>query len=327
MKNTIKIKKVGSRSIIDGFVKRTIDTQMTGLSNKKVLSELPEQQAVDQKVAVKNGHNIKARNASSKMRVAKKRVKDAEILLTMTDSEEEKSYINITIERANAVFDAETKNLESFNVASKGCDVELDELGRACDVKRKSHIKANPIYCHPGKNQVAVSDEKCQELKALFDARENQQIALTIETEQLVVLEEVGKDPITAPFLKLISHEVIADFRGCQYFYLDLDENWVASEVITDLGVTMETVVVDEFHGSAIESKDLNDGQREEIRVQGLTVEGKDAEKAAAIDSSANAAGSMKTKLEIQGSTAAKALTDSKAWYQIEVDKIEVKYG
>ncbi|NIA28349.1 MAG: hypothetical protein GWP06_00375 [Actinobacteria bacterium] len=328
MKNTIKIQQIGSHSIIDRFDTLPIDTAMTELRNRKAISELPEQIAVNQKVADKNRHTKKARSAAGKLRIAQRYINDAPAVLALAEGDEKAtSYINIGIERAKAVVTNESKNFESFNAASKGCDHDINELGRICDHKRREHIKANPIYSHPRKNEVVIDDAKFDELKAVFN-KQNEKIKVILETYEDVVITAIGdQQEVKAPFQRLISHEIIADFRGCQYFYLDLDEKWIESETITDLGVTMETVVANDFHDSAIERKDLSPEQSEEIRIQGLTAEQKEVEKAGAIEIALNQAAAMKTKLEIQGSTAAKALTDSKAWYADQETAIGAKYA
>lgn len=325
MKNSLKYKQEGALTIIDRFDELPIDGKMTEIANREAISKFPESAQIIEKMNIKKGHHVKAKAAKKVIRLGKQRIADGQTLLKMTDNDKEKELINIRIAGAQKVIEDEIKKESTFLKAADSVDPELNQLNRVHREKTKDLIRSNPIYCHPRKNEIALPDAKFNELKALFKSLNNQQISLVIEMEDLVVIDEVGKEPIKAPFAKLVSHELIDDYRGNQYFYND--GQWVASEVITQLGVTKSTVVPDEYEAEAIESKDLTDEQREEIRLQGLTGDQKTTEKESAIQSALSQAAQMKTELEIQGSTAAKALTDSKAWYNEQVALIEAKYG
>lgn len=84
----------------------------------------------------------------------------------------------------------------------------------------------------------------------------------------------------------------------------------------------------------SIWQEDLADADRQEIatqdeadRIAGLNGGEKNDELAAVKDSLAAQAAIMRSKLEIQGSTAAKALKDSKEWYDAEASKADAKYA
>lgn len=322
MKNTIVTKKIGQHGIIDRFNELSIDPRPTEIKNRKVLSEIPEKKALDQQIIIKSAHNAKARDALSKMVTARKYIKDGETLSKITEDKKITDQIAINIERANAVLTEEDKKYKGFQAQSKACDYELDKLGRAFESKRRDHIRANPIYGHPRKNEVVITDSKYKELKALFDNLKNEQIKVTLEKIYSIVCEEVGKEPIKAPFQKLVNYEIIPDFRGCQYFY-QIDALWVSSEIITKLGITKTDISLE----NSIEKKDLTTEQSEEIRIQFLDAKQKENEKQAMVANALARAGQMKNELEIQDKTAAKALSESKAWYQSELEKIELKYG
>ena len=314
--NTIKTKQIGSHTIIDRFDKLPIDPELTRLGNKTTISKFAEKIALDEKLTKKNAYNAKANDATSKIRVAAKYINDAKTLVNFAD-DDAKKQIAINIERANAIISSEETNRLNSVAQSSACDCEINDLGNALECRRRDHIRENPLHSHPRKNEVVLTDAKYTELKALFDARENQQICVTLEMIDTVIQEAIGDIPeIKSPIPKFISHEIIDDFIGCQYFFND-GKFWIESEIITELGVTKE-------NENAMELKDLLPEQQEEIRIQKLTPEQKESEKLGAIQGALSRAGMMKNELEIVGDP--EFLAKSQEFYQTTVAEIETKY-
>lgn len=328
---TIKIKKVDEYSIIDGFDQLPIDPEMTRLKNVSDLAKTPEQAAVNAEVAKKTAHLKKKRAAWNKTRAAQRLINDEKTYLEFAKTEQEKNNVKINVQRAKTIVAEESKKEKEHDDAMRGCDIELKVLGDACEARRRELVKTNPVPAHPRRNEISIFPDGF-DMAALveeYKALENKQIVVDFKIVDKVIIESIDPDveDVTAPFLEYVSHSTIDDFRGKQYFYLDNDQNWIESEVITDLGVTMETVVVDDFHASAIEKADLTPEQLEEVRIQKLTPEQKEAEKQAAIDSALQQSVNMRSGLEIQGIDPAQALADSQAWYQEQLTKIEAKYA
>ena len=117
----------------------------------------------------------------------------------------------------------------------------------------------------------------------------------------------------------------VKDYIGKQYFY-KADNEWIESEIISELGITRDTVVVDKYQDQAIEKSELTGEQAEEIRFQGLTSDAKTKEKEMTIESALSQSIYMRSKLEIEGSSAEVALTESQTFYQAELEKIDLKY-
>ena len=216
------------------------------------------------------------------------------------------------------------KKEKQHKKALDGCDVKINKLNKICKDRIIEHKRQNPIYSHPPANQIPVDPGQKLEFEQLQGV-ENQQIVIDFETVQKEVLKEVGKDPIMALFLEYVGNSTIEDFRGCQYFFQDNQNVWVESEVITDLGVTVETVVVDDFQAQAIERRDLTQEQSEEIRIQKLSPEDKETEKQSAIAKALQDSVDMRSGLEIQSDP--DALSKSQTWYTDKVAEIELKYA
>jgi len=217
----------------------------------------------------------------------------------------------------------------SFEQVQSDLKPVVQEFNQAC----KEITRNNPIFCEPNAGEFVSADTKFQggtaaELDAMGRELEDQDgnkkphpdISVPNFDELMQKwMSKTENEQIT------INGEVVEDFRGKQYFY-KADGSWVESEIISDLGITKNTVVADEYQDQAIEKADLTPEQLEEIRVQGLSAEEKTAEKENAIDQAATQAATMRSKLEIQGATAAKAKADAQAWYQEQLIIIEAKY-
>jgi hypothetical protein len=202
--------------------------------------------------------------------------------------------------------------LEEFETAISGIEISKEQieefqqqikiLSLEFNQAAKEALRQNPVYFGKKSGELLDADLPGVTVDQLFEK-----------------WKVKGKRQI------LIDGKEIDDFRGCQYFYKDNQGLWNESEIITDLGVSMSTVVVDEYEAQAIEKADLTGEQLEEIRFQKLTAEEKAAEKMTAIDLKAAEAANMRSKLEIQGDS--EALSKSQAWYNEQLIEINEKYA
>jgi len=176
---------------------------------------------------------------------------------------------------------------------------ELIPLNNAYEEKRKALMIEHAVYFQPKAGEEIITDEKAAELsKKIMALGENEKLSAGGKT--------------------------IPDYRGKVYF-LKGSTGWTEQK-IDMLGVVPEK--------GAILQSDLTPEQIGEIseqankkRIEGLTLTDREAEKNGIIDSLAGQAADMRSKLEIQGVSPAKALTDSKKWYETEVKKVEAKYS
>lgn len=160
--------------------------------------------------------------------------------------------------------------------------------------KRLAIIQKHAVYFQPSPREKVVSNETWTELKEKHKARKEREV---------VTLE--GR--------------VLADHRG----RIDHRRNKAGKLeqfTIEELGVVpaKETLTESEAREYA--------EQLDAERIAGMKKADKDAEKAAIVDGLVTQAALMRSKAEIKGETAQKALTDATAWYQAEAAKVEAKY-
>lgn len=175
---------------------------------------------------------------------------------------------------------------------------EFAPLKKAYEARRRELMITKAIYFEPKEGERVATDDAVADIN-----------------KKLIALD---KDQ------KLDSGGVIVpDFRGKTY-HLKGSDGWTVQK-IESLGEVPEA--------GAVEASELTPDQQAEIaderiikRIAGLSAAEKTAEKVGNIDSLATQAAFMRSKLEIQGATASKALADSKTWYESEVSKVELKY-
>lgn len=174
---------------------------------------------------------------------------------------------------------------------------ELKELQKNVATKRKEIFKSNVIYFDTKPSEKIIEDSEYLELFENFD-----------NCPDNYLLKRNGVE--------------IVDLRGVKYYIND--GAWI-EKLIEKIGVELES------SGKLFE--DLTDEEKKEIadeievkRVLSLSAADKMLEKESIIELLAVQGATMRSKLEIQGSTAATALKNSKTWYDSEVLKIEAKY-
>lgn len=178
---------------------------------------------------------------------------------------------------------------------------EIKNLNPEFKKTQKDLIKSKAVYfeVNPEKEKIISEDEYKVLLEKIKTAITNDKV---IDIDGKEHLNNIGKD----------------------YFKKDGDV-WKYTK-ISDYGI--------EIPADSFLTKDLSKEQMIEIqeqenneRIKKLSITEKTTEKTSMIESVANQSVNLRSKLEIQGETAAKSLTQSKNFYNSEVEKIEIKYA
>lgn len=322
MKNSIKYKNVGTVTVIDFFDEIPVDGESTRLSTKAAIEKLPESEKLQDKLQVKTAYLKKVREANTAIKRTNDYIVNADAHFDELE-EAEKPEVLANVERAKAAIDSWTKKRDAFQKQVDACDPDIATLSNAVAAKEREHKTEKAVYCHPRKNEVVPNPEQLEQYKTMFENKsENEQVKIQVQFVDKIVVQDPTNGDITAPIPELTGEpSIIADYIGCQYFW-KVDDVWQNSEVISELGVVKEDVA----RGDSIEKNDLTPEQAEEVRIQGLTVEEKEAEKQTNLDRVLQESINMKAGLEIQGSTASAATTAARAWYDEQVLLINAKY-
>jgi len=288
--------------------KKLADNELLNIANGeyKKLPELKQQIDAAAKKQLHHTRAFEARGKAKILKVAKFEAAKKKELATAKKFESEQ----IRLER----------EYQSELGASKVADTELIAIKAKLEPKIKDIRRKNIAYCEPGANQLI--DRAMADLVMSKPTEEMEAVLLpgnVTVSDLLAAHAEKAKNEHVC-----IDGSRVADYRGCQWFYKDSSGSWIESEVVTALGVTKNTVVVDEYQEQAIEKKDLKPEQQEEIRFQNLTPEQKESEEQQAIESAQMQAVTMRSKLEITGD--AKALKKSQDWYASQLAEIESKF-
>ncbi|KPK92399.1 hypothetical protein AMJ80_06660 [bacterium SM23_31] len=192
----------------------------------------------------------------------------------------------------------ETGQLEKYAEQIRGIESELVDIEAYRKKRIEQLTRERPVYFEPTRYEIAKTDEEIQRLS-----------------------EEKGA--LHPAFLLDVDGNHIPNFTGRVFWVYD-DGIW--EKATYDFGEQPPVV--------AIEEKDLNAAQRAEIsqqleaqRVQALTVQEKEAEKARAVNELANKAVMKRQGLEIQGIPSEDALTQAREWYNEQILIIDEKYN
>ena len=201
--------------------------------------------------------------------------------------------------QANEVLKNEKENLKNSYDKRIGLQSELKSLHNDRMKKRKDIFFDNRIYFETKKGEECIPDAEYLELYEKFQNRSENYLLKRDGTE-------------------------IADFRNVEYFKR-VNGTWTKTTV-EKIGIVIES--------GGLEFMDLTEEQRQEIsiqfendRIKNLGKVEKATEKNNIIEGLAGQAVMMRSKLEIQGTAAATALKDSKAWYDNEVAAVNAKYA
>jgi hypothetical protein len=339
-----KTEKIGDHQIITGLKPLAIDPRATqsacavliygtdaegdgndGIKELKPLRKKQEQSnRLLQEIAQAKTHGKKLAEQSEKQKKELRSIMDQRELANRNS--EHKVTLS-ALKEQERIYNLKKANFEQ-------CQTELKPLISDFNQTAKEILRENPVYCEPNQGEyvdpetlfmggtAAELDAQERELQDQ-DGNKIKHPDISVPNFDELIQKWMSKsdnEQVT------ISGEVLEDFRGKQYFY-KADGIWIESEVISQLGVTKNTVVVEKYQDQAVEKYELTPEQLEEIRVQNLSAEEKTAEKENAIDDAATQAATMRSKLEIQGATATKAKTDAQAWYSEQLTLIEAKYA
>lgn len=315
---TIKYQDIDGFRIVTGSGQLTVDPAASKVIAENEIAgiidggckSLPEMQLQVEKIKEKSLHERRAIEAKQKARA---------LMESASEAADKKDF------KAVSLFDSEIKKLDQIyqdeQAASRLINNELKQIKVELEPKLREIRRKNLAYCEPGKNEMIDKDtaDLCMS-------------KLTEDMTDVILPDGVTIDGlIKAHNQKLKNEQVcidgtkVSDFRGCQWFYQDADGNWIESEIISRIGLTKKSVVVDEYENAAIEKSELTPDQVEEIRIQGLTAEQKKAEFDSLNDHLLSEAAEMKNKLDIQG--VEDSLKQSQVWYAEELADLQTKYG
>lgn len=182
---------------------------------------------------------------------------------------------------------------------SKAIEAELKELITPLQAKQKELILKHAVYFQPKSGETIITaDEADAIIKAMQTATGNN------------------------CFLDINMNE-ICDNRG-KVYWSNSSGKWVKNE-ITKIGVTPGKSEILQSDLTADQNTEITE-QFETERIAALTKTEKAEEKEAMLVSAAAQAVTMRSTLEIQGTSSADALTQSHEWYKEEVGRIEALY-
>lgn len=175
---------------------------------------------------------------------------------------------------------------------SKAIESELKELIAPLQAKQQELILKHAVYFHPKQGESLITDDEATAIEtAMISATENNK------------------------FLDINLKE-ICDNRG-KTAWIKSGGKWSKRE-ITKIGDELKPGEITEINDEIIT-------QLEAERIAGLTPLEKSKEKAVIIQGLLAESIQMKTGLEIQGDK--DALKKSQDWYNVEVSKVDEKYG
>lgn len=295
-KETIKYEEVDGYKIIVGFDYLPTDTKASIAAADKEVEKLDEfkdrtkkHQEVIQHLQDINTANNNGVNLINAIAKEQEKGEDADQRL---------------IDQYKKDYEKQDRFYKRSNANRDICNDELIEINDALRVKEKDVRREVLVYAEPRLNEF-ITDKFAEHIKAFYGKSENEQIVIDLEEDSISVIE---------------------DFRGCQYFYHDGSE-WIESEIIDKLGVSKNTVVVDEYQDQACNWDQMEPEYKEQFRIQKLTADEKAIEFESKKDGLAGQAAIMERKLVIQGETAKNALSQAQAWYNGELDILKPLYN
>ena len=305
---TLDTKIVDGFQIITGFQERVIDPVATQEKNKDKILDLPENQAIINKIQVQNRHRENARLAERKSIAALMRNNNKD---GFGGQETDK----IKIQENNAEIGRQDQIRRDLFGAMGVINEELKILNCACQEKSKQILRDNPVYndevvdpdgkpAGPKKNEVILPQSEIKTLKVKFLAKK--------KTEQIAIGD--GERIFTGG-------EAIPDFRGRAHYFKDPSGKWIKGE-IEELGMKPTFEIFIE-NLTADQSQEIQSQENTE-RIAAMEPDKKQIEFDLQDDSILSQAAVMKNKLEIKGDP--EALIKSQEFYKSETDKLKLLY-
>lgn len=188
--------------------------------------------------------------------------------------------------------------LES-NKSVDACNEDLKGISKRINEKAKIILRENPVYFGLRKGEVEKTEI------------------------EILDLEEKFKDKPSGQQLQA-NGIYIQDLRGKACF-IKTGDTWEKSTIknlgdgLTELGRFWEDLSMDE-------QSEVGD-QKDQVRISSMPPEEKQSEFEAASEGKMLHSINMRSRLEIEGVSAAEALVQSQAFYADEVEKLKLEYG
>lgn len=319
---TIKYQEIEGRIIYTGFDTLPADPVATQKVADAAIAETDEYKTIAKKAAEKQQHVTKAAEFKKKAVALYVAAEQAKAIGDNTNAAK--------FEAGQVKAEQEMKNYQG---AAGVLNSELQELKPAFTELVKQTRRDNRQFVGARKNEI-IADSAIVEAIIAADLAKEENTVLELDTEIQETITIAADDKAgtgeeqVLNLYSLKSSEVTAvpDYRGKQYFY-KADGVWCESEVISSIGVTKNTVVVDKYQDVCIEKNDLSDVQREEIRIQKLTAEELQTEYESRYNSLVSQAAQKKNELEITGSSSEEALSAAQEWLATETAVLKALYG
>lgn len=319
---TIKYQEIDGRIIYAGVDTLPVDPVVTQKVADAAIVETDEYKTIAVKAAEKQQHSVKAAEYKKKAVALYVAAEQAKAIGDTTNAAK--------FEAGQVKAEQEMKNYQG---AAGVLNTELQELKPAFTELVKQTRRDNMQYVGARKNEIIADQEIVEAIIAAALAKEeNTVLELDTEIRETITIaadDEAGtgeEQVLNLYSLKSSTVTAVTDYRGKQYFY-KADGVWVESEIISSIGVTKETVVVDKYQDVCIEKNDLSDVQLEEIRIQKLTAEELQTEYESRYNSLVAQAAQKKNELEITGSSSEDALKTAQEWLATETAALKALYG
>lgn len=289
---TIKKQRIGAHEVVGGFDILPVDPELTRQRNIKELKKTTEQADF----VAKQGEydvcyrNYKKHEGNAKALYGKKVVEICDGDLVKAAWLKRDDVLDKMSAQERSALDTEERLMKGYEGKGQVIESELESLFLKLRAKESELAVVNTVFSEPRANEVSLPEAEVDDLIQKHLAKTDKQ--------QL-----------------LLDGAYIEDFRGT-YYVCGVSGEWSTKE-ITELGILPA-------EGDILES-DLTEEQREDIRIQGMTTEEKNIEKAARIEEAKNSAAHMLNVLTIEDDP--DATTKARDWYSAEVVKIEDKYS
>jgi len=292
---SLQINKIDGFDVIIGFQNRPIDPVETRKQNTATILGTDEKLVLTAKQEEQDRFMIKLGEARKKaiyhLRLANGYIEvidDIETLIPGVDVAKN----TVASENQDKIALGHVGTLNTINE-------ELKSFALAINEKAKEILRGNPVFFEARENEVIKSQTELDDLNQKFAGK----------TENQALLEDGS---------------FVDDFRGTSY-HKKTSGTWAETPIIA-LAVKKATSTKYTDELTDTEKTEIAD-QKEDTRVTALSAEEKTAEYDAKVESLLSESVTMRGELEIQGVSAADALTQSQAFYDTELDKLQTKYG
>jgi hypothetical protein len=281
--------------IIDGYtiIKKFDNAIIDPVNTNKIVKE------EIQKTEEYKNFDTKLRYSKNIYNMAKKALSEARLLSQQKNFKkqtgklkpDEELNLDNTITLRNADYNRHMGRMDAI-------EVELKNLEKDLKQKRKDLTIQNAVHFEPRTGEEFIPGDELLSLQEKF-----------INLQSNEILARTG--------------EILPDNRGIIYWQFENNE-WKKTK-ITKIGINLPSDAIIEANLTTEQKTEITN-QIEAKRIENLSPTEKENEKQTAINSIANEATIMRSRLEIQGETEADALSQSQDWYNEQLAIIETKY-